>query len=1014
MKALKTGLLALAMSALFHQRSEAQNWKQQLISIPTRWAEQVKSDNPLPEYPRPQLERMNWQNLNGLWEYSITSKAAVELGKTQGKILVPYPLESSLSGVMKALKPDQLLWYRRLINKPRQKAGDRVILHFGAVDWQATIYVNGKEVGSHIGGYTAFSFDITDELKSGVNEIIVKVYDPTDKGIGPHGKQVLNPANIYYTPSSGIWQTVWMEVVPEHYIQGLRMTPDVDKGLINLVVNGSGDAPVQVKVLDGKKIIATLSGLKPTQLGGEMNIAIKIPNTKLWSPDNPFLYNLEVTMGKDKVKSYFGMRKISVGKDAKGFDRIMLNNTYTYNLGTLDQGFWPDGLYTAPTDEALAFDIKAIKAMGFNTIRKHIKVEPARWYYYADKLGMMIWQDLVNPNQALPAGSKQQFEKESAEILNQLHNYPSITTWVLFNEKWGQYDQERLTKWIKKTDPSRLVNGHSGEYLYVNKELRSPSPNAYVAADMTDVHAYPSPLMPEKQQGKAQVLGEFGGIGVPVEGHLWNDLKTGWGYNGLLTPAKLEGQYAAMVDTLVDLEKQGLSASIYTQPFDVETEQNGLMTYDRKIVKLPVETFRKIHSKLLPITANYTSATKGFSARVADTIRPDFAYKLKQYNNGRRDSVLLRSLTIAAYKKEDDQLGSEVAKAYLKVIKNPFTKTNLEFVRWHSRKTTDSTFLFLSKNKERVNELMGDDWAEARLTGAIADDYFHPYVRKVANPNWLEIEKNIVDKFGVLGTEVFLQEKLLYGINKQKWNFVFQSVEPWFNYAQNREYISGYILNTISWRLFEHATDQRILEIALQMAERSIRMGEDINNLDTYANILFKLGRRNEGMKWEERALALEPNNKDLIANYEKIKANLPTWPVELSIKFDDKLDFKQVQVKAKLDKKFVMLDFMATWCGPCKEMEKYVYGDQRVGDLINKNFIPVKIQTDKTASDSEYVKSWHADADKLMKEYDVTGYPTVVFLTPEGKVIKKVVGQVDPTTFIKEVEEVIAVAKTN
>jgi beta-galactosidase/beta-glucuronidase len=516
---LKTFLLLLILVTANNQCLQAQViYKTKKITIPTRWTNEVSPKNVLPDYPRPQLVRKQWQNLNGLWDYAITEKKVGTPKGYNGKILVPYPLESALSGVQKSLQPTQNLWYRRLFQSPSLKSGERLLLNFGAVDWQATVFINGKQIGEHTGGYTGFTFDVTDALKKGNNEVVVKVFDPTDQGIGPHGKQVLRPQNIYYTPSSGIWQTVWMEVVPIANIRSLTITPNIDKSQVEITVNSAVKSTVQL-IVEGRTIEST----------SNVMIVVPVKNAKLWSPTSPYLYDFIAKLGNDIVKSYFGMRKVSIQKDEQGVDRIFLNNKYTYNLGTLDQGFWPDGLYTAPTDAALSFDIKAIKAMGFNTIRKHIKVEPARWYYHADKLGMLVWQDMVNPNQGLSEGSKAEFERESQEMLVQLHNYPSITTWVLFNEKWGQYDQERLTKWIKKTDPSRLVNGHSGEYLYVNKVLRSPSPDAYISADMTDVHSYPNPMLPIKQQNKVQVCGEFGGIGVPIEGHLWDDLVAGWG-----------------------------------------------------------------------------------------------------------------------------------------------------------------------------------------------------------------------------------------------------------------------------------------------------------------------------------------------------------------------------------------------------------------------------------------------------------------------------------------------------
>jgi beta-galactosidase/beta-glucuronidase len=400
--------------------------------------------------------------------------------------------------------------------------------------------VNGKEVGLHTGGYQAFSIDITDALKPGANELVVRVWDPTDLGPNPHGKQVLHPQGIMYTPSSGIWQTVWMETLPAQYIQALTPAPDIDKKVLDLNVSVAGDCEdchVEAIALAAGKPVAA------TKASAGKALQLRIPSARLWSPDDPFLYDLEITLRKngkpiDRVHSYFGMRKISVQADAEGKPRIFLNNRYTYNLGTLDQGFWPDGLYTAPADAALRFDIEAAKAMGFNTIRKHIKIEPARWYYHADKIGMLVWQDMVNPGNDTEEG-RAQFETELKENIAQLYHHPSIVVWVLFNEKWGSYDQERLTKWIRQLDPSRLVNGHSGEMLYVNDQLRSPSPNAWAASDLTDVHAYPNPGYMQLQAGKAAVIGEFGGIGVPVEGHLWNDLQAGWGYDGVVTPPLL-------------------------------------------------------------------------------------------------------------------------------------------------------------------------------------------------------------------------------------------------------------------------------------------------------------------------------------------------------------------------------------------------------------------------------------------------------------------------------------------
>ena len=576
----------------------AQTWQMQQIPVQTRWAKEVSPDNALIEYPRPQLVRNDWQNLNGLWDYAITGKDTSVPTHYYGKILVPYPIESALSGVKKQVKPEELLWYRRTFRKPVLQKNEKLLLHFGAVDWQATVFVNNKQVAFHSGGYGNFSADITSALKNGDNEIVVKVYDPTDQGPNPHGKQVLNPRDIWYTPVTGIWQTVWLEKVPAIYIESLKMTPDPDNSLLNLTIITNDRQSENVEVVVDNKVVRAVSN-KPQQL--------IIENMKWWSPEDPFLYDIIVRLvstGKirDEVQSYFGMRKVEVKKDTSGCYRIFFNNKYVFNLGTLDQGFWPDGIYTAPTDEALAFDIKAIKAMGFNTIRKHIKREPDRWYYHCDKLGIWVWQDMINPSFKLDDEAKKIFEQECRENIEQLYNHPSIITWTLFNEKWGQYDQQRLSAWIKQLDTTRLLNGHSGEILYVNEKLRSPSPNAWAGSDIADVHSYPDPMIAPAIEGKARVLGEFGGIGVFIPDHQWL-ANNAWGYIQV-TPAALAGKYTVMNQHLKLLEQEGLTASIYTQPFDVEGEQNGLMTYDREVIKIPFKDLQKIHSILAPSMSN--------------------------------------------------------------------------------------------------------------------------------------------------------------------------------------------------------------------------------------------------------------------------------------------------------------------------------------------------------------------------------------------------------------------------
>ena len=733
-------------------------YKMQPVAIQSRWAKEVSPRNALKNYPRPQMVRTSWTNLNGLWDYAITPKDAGQPVTFEGQILVPYPIESALSGVKKILLPTENLWYKKNIDFSPEKGG-RTLLHFGAVDWQATVFVNGKEVGQHKGGYSAFSFDITGALRSGSNELTVKVFDPTDQGTGPHGKQVLNPQNIYYTPSSGIWQTVWLETVPENYIEGLVMTPDIDKGVLNLEVKSASGAPVTT-VIDGK----TFKG------NANERIVVPIANMKLWSPANPYLYDLTVKLGKDEVKSYFGMRKISIGKDAKGIDRIFLNNKAYYNLGTLDQGFWPDGLYTAPTDEALAFDIKAIKAMGFNTIRKHIKVEPARWYYWADKLGMLVWQDFVNPNQSLPEGSKAEFEKGALDEMTQLHNNPSIVAWVLFNEKWGQYDQQRLSEWVKKTDPSRILNGHSGELLYVNEQLRSPSPNAYVSADMTDVHSYPDPMMSIRQAGKAQVCGEFGGIGVFIPDHQWLT-GSAWGYIQE-KPAALKAKYTIMNQHLQLMEKEGLSGSIYTQPFDVEGEQNGLMTYDREVIKIPFAEMRKIHSQLNPDASSpsWLSMTNDIAAQDADLTEPGIAYSamLQEYIGGKRDLSFLKKMAMMAMQAGDKPGALLAGSAYVSSLKMPLSEEDINNVVQFTKSTKDVGFNLMNTNADAFKKVMGDRKYTVAMMNMIFKGDIEPMLNASENPDWSVIEDK-VKPYGAPGEEILLRAKVVAFYNKQDW-----------------------------------------------------------------------------------------------------------------------------------------------------------------------------------------------------------------------------------------------------
>ncbi|MFY0256162.1 glycoside hydrolase family 2 protein [Chitinophaga sp. 30R24] len=737
-----------------------QRWQMQPVPVQSRWAKAVTPENVLPAYPRPQLERASWQNLNGLWDYTITAADAAAPASFDGEILVPFPLESALSGVKKSLLPQQRLWYRRELTIT-PASGKRTLLHFGAVDWQTTVFLNGKEVGSHTGGYTAFTIDITDAVKPGVNTLLLKVYDPSDRGIGPHGKQVLNPADIYYTSSSGIWQTVWLEQVSHDYIASLDMTPDIDNALLKLRVNAPVGYTVEATALKDGTPVGTVKG----KSGEYLQLPVKDP--VLWSPGSPFLYDLAIRLRKggktiDEVKSYFGMRKIAVGKDDKGVDRIMLNNQPYFNLGTLDQGFWPDGLYTAPTDEALAFDIKVIKAMGFNTIRKHIKVEPERWYYWADKLGILVWQDMVSPNYQLPEGAKAAFEQQCRETLEQLRDHPAITTWVLFNEKWGQFDQQRLTEWIKGTDPSRLVNGHSGEYLYVNERLRSPSPNAYIGADLTDVHSYPNPMNAIRIPGKAQVLGEFGGIGVFIPDHQWN-INSAWGYI-LEKPAALKAKYAIMNQHLQLLQQQGLSASIYTQPFDVEGEQNGLLTYDREVVKIPFTEIRKIHAPLNPDMG----AMPDITAKDADLTDPSATYSagFQEYIDGNRETGFLRKLAILASQAGDKEGAAKIGNDYIAALKQPYTEEDFQYIMQVTGSVNDTGYAIIRNNSQAIDKVMGDRQAAIKMMNLIYHDLIAPSVPDMGSPNWSVIS-DAVKPYGAAGEEILLRAKTIYFLNKQ-------------------------------------------------------------------------------------------------------------------------------------------------------------------------------------------------------------------------------------------------------
>lgn len=576
-------------------------WKPAGDKIKTEWADKVDPQNVLPEYPRPIMERQQWLNLNGLWDYAITKKDA-PLPKTfDGKILVPFAIESSLSGVGKTVKADQSLWYERKFQIPEDWKGKNVLLNFGAVDWKAEVFVNGNKIGEHTGGYTPFSFNITKNLKDGENSLAVRVWDSTGNGL-PRGKQLDKPRGIFYTSVSGIWQTVWLEPVSASHISGLKITPDLDSSSFDIKVDSDDkSATATIKVLDNGKVVAqTTAAANKTA-----NIPVKDP--KLWWPKSPFLYDLEITLSNkggeqvDSVKSYAAMRKFSIAKHGRfgGVD-FTLNNKKFFTFGPLDQGWWPDGLYTAPTDEALKFDIQRTKDLGFNSIRKHVKVEPARWYTHCDRLGMVVWQDMPSmfgegdgwqprgffqgEERTVSKKFEETYRKEWKEIMESLHSYPCIAIWVPFNEAWGQFKTKEITEWTKSMDPSRLVNSASGG-------------NYFDCGDIVDSHDYGNPIMYMFNNQKVNVVGEYGGIGCAVDGHLWVKDKN-WGYGKMRSQEEVTKRFVELTNRFIDMTKYGCFGAIYTQTTDVEIEVNGLFTYDRKVLKVDEEKVREVNQKL--------------------------------------------------------------------------------------------------------------------------------------------------------------------------------------------------------------------------------------------------------------------------------------------------------------------------------------------------------------------------------------------------------------------------------
>lgn len=635
-------VVLLAVGPESNAGEPAAHWRPAAGPLTTRWAADVQPDTVWPEYPRPQLVREAWLNLNGLWQFEIvdpaaevgaptnsgaptsasdavdTSGAQPPLGRDLAEtILVPFPVESALSGIG---RPAERVWYRRMFEVPAEWRSQRIVLHFGAVDWETRVWVNGRLIGTHRGGYDPFSFDITAALgESGPQELVVGVWDPTDRGTQPRGKQVRNPHSIWYTPTTGIWQTVWLEPQPSAAIERLDVASDIERGALRLTVVARGTGSehrVEAVARIGAEQVAVARGAP----GEPIELVVREP--RLWSPDDPFLYDLDVALRDDEqtvdqVQSYFGLREVSLAPDASGKTRLMVNGRFVFQMGLLDQGFWPDGLYTAPTDEALRYDLLVSRQLGFNLVRKHVKVEPARWYYWCDKLGLLVWQDMPSGDAHVGRGQREitrsaesaaQFEEELARVIDALECFPSIVMWVVFNEGWGQFDTVRLTAWVQERDPTRWVSSASGW-------------NDMGVGHVHDIHVYPGPDSPRPEENRAAVLGEFGGLGLPLTGHTWQDEKN-WGYRNLKSTEELAEQYARLIDSLAPLiVEPGLSAAVYTQTTDVEIEVNGLVTYDREVIKLTPDEVAKRHARLQRVTSASIEPLVPTSQEVAQSWR---------------------------------------------------------------------------------------------------------------------------------------------------------------------------------------------------------------------------------------------------------------------------------------------------------------------------------------------------------------------------------------------------------
>lgn len=576
----------------------------------TPWGEALDREHPLPEYPRPQLRRNSYLNLNGIWEYAIT-KTAEKPAAMQGEIVVPFSPETPLSGVGHILQPDEYLWYRRSVTLPEGFfRGGRLLLHFGAVDQCCTVWVNGRKAGSHTGGYLPFALDVTELIEGDAFTLELRVTDPTDTGSLSRGKQRLKNTGIWYTPQSGIWQTVWMECVPENYLRSLRITPKPEENAVHIRLEADDPAMAAVTICRDGGIIAE----GQTDENGESTLTIPAEELRLWSPENPFLYDAAITLvGGDKVESYFGMRAFGIGKDEKGLPRLLLNGKPYFQNGLLDQGYWSDGYYTAPSDEALIHDIAEMKRLGFNMLRKHIKVEPLRWYYHCDRLGMLVWQDMMNGGESYSplsiyvfsnlglrvkddryryfsrsdeAGRTHYYE-ELGQMIDLLYNTVSLALWVPFNEGWGQFDALKAAEFIRKRDDTRPIDHASGWYDQGGGDIKS-------------IHWYFRPYhhkQPPKEQ-RPICLTEYGGYNYAVPGHCWGE-GAEFGYKKIADPAEFNRAFQKLMEEqIIPAKERGLAAAVYTQVSDVEGERNGLLTYDRKVCKANEAIFRAVNAKL--------------------------------------------------------------------------------------------------------------------------------------------------------------------------------------------------------------------------------------------------------------------------------------------------------------------------------------------------------------------------------------------------------------------------------